>query len=67
MELEHIFTQSSAFMVFQLLFMSSLLIPGMVGRTDIFPAFIRTLATYVVSFGPLALLVYVLHAVSKLQ
>lgn len=67
MELEHIFSQTGAFTLFQFLFMSSLLIPTMVGRTDIFPAFVRTMATYVVSFGPLGLLVYVLHAVSKLQ
>jgi hypothetical protein len=67
MELEYIFSQTGAFTLFQFLFMSSLLIPSMLGRTDIFPAFVRTLATYVVSFGPLAMLVYVLHAVSKLQ
>lgn len=67
MELEHIFSQTGAFTLFQFLFMSSLLIPTMVGRIDIFPAFVRTMATYVVSFGPLGVLVYVLHAVSKLQ
>jgi hypothetical protein len=67
MELEYIFLQTGAFTLFQFLFMSSLLIPSLVGRTDIFPAFVRTLASYVVSFGPLVLLGYVLHAVSKLQ
>jgi len=67
MELEYIFSQTGAFTLFQFLFMSSLLIPSMLGRTDIFPAFVRTMASYVISFGPLALLAYVLHAVSKLQ
>ena len=67
MELEYIFSQTGAFTLFQFLFMSSLLIPSMLGRTDMFPAFVRTLASYVISFGPLGLLVYVLHAVSKLQ
>ena len=67
MELEYIFQQSSAFTLLQLLFMSSLLITGILGRVDIYLAFARTLATYVISFGPVALLVYVLHEVSKLQ
>lgn len=67
MELEYVFLQSGAFTLFQFLFMSSLLIPGILGRADVYPAFVRTLATYVVSFGPVALLVYVLHQVSKLQ
>jgi hypothetical protein len=67
MELEYIFQQSSAFTLFQLLFMSSLLITGILGRVDIYLAFVRMLATYVISFGPVALLVYVLYEVSKLQ
>lgn len=67
MELEHAFQQSGAFMALQLLFMSSLLIPGAVGRTDVYRAFVRTLTSYVVSFGPMALLVYVLYQVSRLS
>jgi hypothetical protein len=67
MELEHAFQLSGAFTLFQLLFMSSLLIPAMAGRTDIVRAFVRTLTVQIVSFGPMALLLYVLYEVSKLQ
>jgi hypothetical protein len=67
MELEHAFQQSGTFMTLQLLFMSSLLVPGIVGRTDIYRAFVRSLASSVVTFGPMALLLYVLYQVSGLS
>jgi hypothetical protein len=54
-------------MMLQLLFMSALLIPETVGRSDVYRAFVRTLTSYVVSFGPMALLVYVLYQVSRLS
>jgi hypothetical protein len=67
MELEHAFQLSSFFTAFQLLFMSSLVVSGFLGRADIFRAFVRTVTMYLMSFGPVALLVYVLYEVSKLQ
>jgi hypothetical protein len=67
MELEHAFQQSGTFMTLQLLFMSSLLVPGILGRTDIYRALVRALASSAVSFGPMALLLYVLYQVSRLS
>lgn len=65
MELEHLIQQSGGLLLMQLFF-GSLMVPAMVGRPDIYRSFVRTAATYVVSFGPFALLVYVLFEVSRL-
>jgi len=42
-------------------------VPGIIGRTDLYGKVARTLASHVVSFGPVALLVYVLYQVSHLN
>lgn len=69
--LEHAFQQSGAYMTIQLLFMSSLLIPGAMGMIELYRAAVRTLTsfvvTFVVTFGPMALLLYILYEVSKLS
>jgi len=67
MELEHAFQQSNYFLLFQLIFMGSLLVPSMVGRTDIYGKAVRTAASLTVSFGPVAILLYVLFEVSQLN
>ncbi len=41
--------------------------PAMIGRPDLYRSFVRITASHVVSFGPLALLVYVLYEVSRLS
>ena len=66
MELEYLFQHSGSFMVLQLM-MGSLLVPAAMGRMDIYRSFVRTMATYVVSFGPVGLLVYVLIEISRLS
>ncbi len=66
MELEHVFLQSNVFLMFQMMFMG-LLIPGMLGRVDIYGKAARTGATWVVSVGPIAILMYVLFEVSHLN
>jgi len=65
MELEHVMQQSGWFLVMQML-MGSLMVPAMIGRVDLYRSFIRSIASYVVSFGPFGLLVYVLFEVSRL-
>ncbi len=67
--MEHTLTLpwGNAAFAFQLLFMSSLLFTGMMGRADMYRSLVNTLTSYVVSFGPMALLVYVLYGVSRLQ
>jgi len=67
MDFEHALAQSNAFLLFQMMFMGSLLVPSMLGRTDIYGKAARTAATLVVSFGPVAILVYVLFEVSQLR
>jgi len=67
MDFEHAFQQSNFFLMFQMLFMGSLLVPSMIGRIDLYGKIVRVLATNVVSFGPVALLVYVLYQVSHLN
>lgn len=65
MELEHVMQQSGWFLVMQML-LGSLMVPVMIGRVDLYRAFIRSAASYVVSFGPFGLLIYVLVEVSRL-
>ena len=66
MELEHAFQQSEFLVALQILIAGSLLGPGVFGNSALYQKFARAVATYVVSFGPLALLVYVLYRVSHL-
>lgn len=66
MELEYLYQHSGSFMVLQLM-MGSLLAPAALGRTDLYRSFVRSMASYVVSFGPVALLSYVLFEISRLS
>lgn len=65
MELEHFFRLSNELMMLQMLFAGAFLLPGAVGRMDLYRAFVRTAASWVVTFGPVALLLYVLFEVSR--
>ena len=66
MELEHAFLQSNFFLLFQMMFLGSLMLPSMLGRLDIYGKAARTAATGVVTVGPVAILMYVLFEVSLL-
>jgi hypothetical protein len=66
MELEHVLHQSGWYLMLQML-LGSLMVPAMIGRPDLYRSIVRTTASHVVSFGPLALLVYVLYEVSRLS
>jgi hypothetical protein len=66
MELEHAFQQSEFLAALQIFIAGSLLAPGVLGNSALYHRFARTAAIYVVSFGPMALLVYVLYRVSHL-
>ncbi len=67
MEFEHAFMQSNFFVIFQMMFMVSMLVPSFIGRIDLYGKVVRALASNVVSFGPVALLVYILYQVSHLH
>jgi hypothetical protein len=67
MELEHLFQATKSFMLLQMVFTGSVYVIDQMGRLDIVRSFVRGLASYVVTFGPVALLGYVLYAVSMLS
>ena len=67
MEFEHVFQQSGFQVALQLLVVTSLFAPGVFGGGALYQKFIRTVASFMVSFGPVALLVYVLYKVSHLS
>jgi hypothetical protein len=67
MELEHVFHQSGYLVALQLFVGASLLAPGVVGGIDMYRRFVSSLATHVVSFGPMGLLVYMLYRISLLS
>jgi hypothetical protein len=66
MELEHVFQQSGFIVAMQVFIAGSLLAPGVLGGSALYHRFVSAAATYVVSFGPMALLVYMLYRVSHL-
>jgi len=66
MELEHLLHHSGGYLILQML-MGAFMVPAMMGRIDLYRSFSRAAASHVVSFGPLALLVYVLYEVSRLS
>ena len=67
MELEHLFQLTKGFMTLQMAFAASVYAVGQMGRPDLVRSFVRSLTSYVVSFGPMGLLGYVLYEVSKLS
>jgi uncharacterized membrane protein len=67
MEFEHVFQQSGFLVALQLLIATSLFAPGVLGGSVLYHRFIRTATSFIVSFGPVALLVYVLYKVSHLS
>lgn len=67
MELEHAFQQSGFLVALQLMILGSFIAPGVLGGSAVYHRFVKAAASNVVSFGPVALLVYVLYKVSHLS
>ncbi len=67
MEFEHVFQQSGFLVALQLLILTTLFAPGVMGGSALYHRFIRAATSFVVSFGPFSLLVYVLYKVSHLS
>jgi hypothetical protein len=67
MELEHAFQQSGFLVAFQLMLVGSLVAPAAMGETTLYFRLARSLASFVVTFGPMAILVYMLFKVSQLS
>ncbi len=66
MELEHLFRLTNELLVMQAV-LASVLLPGLAGRADLYRSFVRNLASWVVTFGPVGLLIYVLCEVVRLS
>lgn len=66
MDFEHAFQQAGFLSAFQMIIFGSILAPGIMGRSDLYRAFTGKAASLVVTFGPIAILVYVLYALSHL-
>lgn len=66
MELEHAFQQSGFLVAFELMVITSFFAPGFFEDSARFQRFVRAAASYIVSFGPMAILIYVLYQVSRL-
>jgi hypothetical protein len=66
MEFEHAFQQAGFISALQIMILGSLVAPGVMGRSELYRAFAGRMASLVVTFGPMALLVYVLYEVSRL-
>lgn len=67
MELEHAFQQSGFLVAFQIMVVGSLIAPAALGGAALYHRFVRVIASYVVSFGPMAILIYVLYKVSQIS
>ena len=67
MELEHAFQQPGFIAAVQLFIAGSLLAPRVLGGGDLYRRFIAAAASCAVSFGPMALLVYVLYRLSQMS
>ena len=67
MDFEHAFQQSGFLAAFQLMIIGSIVAPAILGGEALLHRFVRTLASYVVSFGPMAILVYMLYKLSRMS
>lgn len=67
MDFEHAFQQSGFLVAFQIMVISSIVAPAAMGGEALLHKFIRTMASCVVSFGPMAILVYMLYKLSRLS
>ena len=67
MDFEHAFQQAGFISALQMMILGSILAPGVLGRSDLYRAFAGRVASLVVTFGPMAMLLYVLYVVSRLS
>lgn len=66
MDFEHAFQQAGYIPAFQMMIIGMLVAPGVMGRSDLYRVFMGKAASSVVTFGPVAMLLYILYAVSRL-
>ncbi len=67
MDFEHAFQQTEFILAMQMMIVGSVLGLGVMGRNDYYRMIVGKIASFVVTFGPMAVLLYVLYAVSRLS
>lgn len=68
MELEHALNGTMANVIAaQMLLLAGLLVPAVMGRSDLYQRFLSTVTSYAVSIAPVATLVYALYRVTQWQ
>lgn len=65
MDFEHAFQQTGIIAAVQMLAFGAIALPGLADRSELYRVFISRVATYVVTFGPVAILLYILAEVSQ--
>jgi len=66
-DFEHMFQQSGFITAFQTLIFGSLMIIGVAGKDERFRRVIEKATSSMITFGPMAVLLYVLYSVSHLS
>lgn len=66
MDFEYMFHDAGFILAFQMMALGSLIAPAAWGRFGLYHRFASMAASHVVSFGPPALLIYILYKVSHL-
>jgi uncharacterized membrane protein YeaQ/YmgE (transglycosylase-associated protein family) len=66
MDFEHAFQQTGFILSLQMMVVGSVMGPAVMGRSDFYRIIVGKIASLVVTFGPMAMLLYVLYAVSRL-
>ncbi len=67
MDFEHAFQQSGFLVALQLMVIGSVVAPAAMGGSALLQRFVRAIASYVVSFGPMAILIYMLYKLSRIS
>ncbi len=67
MDFEHAFQQSGFLVAFQIMVIGSILAPAAMGGEALVHRFVRAVASCVVSFGPMAILIYMLYKISQMS
>ncbi len=67
MDFEHAFQQTEFILAMQMMIVGSALGLVLMGRNNFYRIFVGQIASFVVTFGPMAVLLYVLYAVSRLS
>ncbi len=67
MDFEHVFQQTGFLLALHIVIVVSVIGPGAMGRSDFYRIIVGKVASLVVTFGPMVMLLYILYIVSRLS